>query len=137
MNIVPNKSLLEIIQLFVSILFPIVTISGVVVAVIAIRVSKRSQHEVHAIRAYLDYLRMALDHPEFAYPARVGRGLLEALPCVRTLTPYSAFTQCFRSAPRQLHPNNERKCWLVAKHCLQSCATSGAFVRVLRVRFET
>jgi hypothetical protein len=46
-----------------------VTISGVIVAVIAIHVNKRSQHEVNAIRGYLYYLRIAMDNPDLAFPA--------------------------------------------------------------------
>jgi hypothetical protein len=68
MNCIPDKSILEIAQISI----PIVGFLGVVVAGGAILANRHSQREINSAKSYLDYLRVALENPDLAYPGAIA-----------------------------------------------------------------
>ena len=56
------------VQIAVSIVFYFFGMTGVLIAYISLRSNRQNQREANARRAYLDYARLGIDHPEFAFP---------------------------------------------------------------------
>lgn len=67
-SIFPEKSLLELVQMASSALLPIVAFLGVIVAWRAIG----AQRQINAMKAHLDYLKLAFDNPDFAFPKKMS-----------------------------------------------------------------
>jgi len=59
-------------QVVVSIVFYVFGIGGVLVAFISLWVNRRNQREANARRAYLDYARLGIEYPDFAFPPRMN-----------------------------------------------------------------
>ena len=69
MDLLPEgKSVLELAQICASVLFPIVSLCAVIVAVWAIIVNRRTQREQTARNAYIKYIELAFQNPDFAFP---------------------------------------------------------------------
>ena len=69
MVLVPEgKSILELAQMFAGVLFPILSVCAVFVAVWAIIANRRTQREQTARNAYIKYIELSFQNPEFAFP---------------------------------------------------------------------
>jgi hypothetical protein len=69
MTLIPHdKSVLELAALYASAVFPIISCLAVIVAFWAIIANRRIQREQTARNAYIKYLEMAFQNPQFAFP---------------------------------------------------------------------
>ncbi len=55
-------------QIAVSIVFYLFGIGAAIVAFVSLRANRQNQREANARRAYLDYARLGIEYPEFAFP---------------------------------------------------------------------
>jgi hypothetical protein len=69
MVLIPEgKSAIELAQLGASVALPIISFVAVLVAIWAIKANRRTQREQTARNAYIKYIELAFQNPEFAFP---------------------------------------------------------------------
>ena len=78
MEFFPDKSFLELVQLFSSALIPVVALFGVIAAWQAIHANRTIQREINAMKAHLDYLKLSLEYPKLAFPRNTTEINLES-----------------------------------------------------------